>query len=242
MTRTRASRAIWTASAAAAVGLGILAASVGGADASPPTQPASATGAPQSTSSPGSGNPAPADPSTGEQVTVAGTVSATCDGDVVSLSATPEPGWTPDDSPRPGQVEWRNGTQEVEVTVTCVDGSPRFAVEGPRDDRRGRGGDDSPATAPSSDDTAGRSGGGHGSDDAPGDDSAGRSGGGHGSDDPPGDDSAGRSGGGHGSDDAPGDDSAGRVDDRSGSDDGTGDDSGRGRGRGRGGDDSGGDD
>jgi hypothetical protein len=184
MTRTRASRALWTASAAAAVGLGIVAASVGGADASPTTQPASATGAQQSTPSSGSAGPAPTDPPAGEQVTVAGTVHATCDGDVVSLSGTPAPGWTPDDSPRPGQVEWRNGGQEVEVTVTCVDGSPRFAVEGPRDDRRGRG-----------------------SDDARGDDSAGRSGGGHGSDDPPGDDSAGRVDDRSGSDDEPGDDS-----------------------------------
>src|SRR5947208_304858 len=119
MTRTRTSRAVSTTSAVAAVGLGILAAAVGGADAAPPTQPASATGAQQSTSAPGAPEPAAADPSVGEQATVAGTVSATCDGDVVSLSGTPAPGWTPDDSPRPGQVEWRTGTQEVEVTVTC---------------------------------------------------------------------------------------------------------------------------
>jgi hypothetical protein len=163
MTRTRASRALWTVSAAAAVGLGVVAASVVGADASPAPQPASAQ---QPTSSSGSADPAPADPSVGEQVTVAGTVTATCDGDAVSLSGTPAPGWTPDDSQRPGQVEWRSGTHEVEVTVTCVDGSPRFAVEGPRDDSRGRGSDDAPG-----DDSAGRSGGGHGSDDGPGDDS-----------------------------------------------------------------------
>ncbi|MGY1623425.1 hypothetical protein ACI789_14615 [Geodermatophilus sp. SYSU D00965] len=183
MTRTRASRTLWTASAAAAVGLGILAASVGGADASSVTQPAAATGGQQPTPSSGSADPAPADPSVGEQVTVAGTVSATCDGDGVSLSGTPAPGWTADDSPRPGQVEWRNGTQEVEVTVSCVDGSPRFAVEGPRDDRRDRGGDDAPATGRGSDDSAGRVGGGHGSDDGPGDDSGRGRGRGRGGDD-----------------------------------------------------------
>ncbi|MGY1632399.1 hypothetical protein ACI784_11905 [Geodermatophilus sp. SYSU D01186] len=202
MTRTRASRALWTASAAAAVGLGVLAASVGGADASPAPQPASATASPSSSSSAGAPASAPADPSAGEQVTVAGVVSATCDGGGVALSGTPAAGWWLDDSQDPGQVEFENATQELEVHVACADGTPQFFVEGPRadDSGRGRGRDDSgrrrgrddsaatpaptaPTRVPAYDDSTGRIGGGHGSDDGPGDDSRGRSGGGHGSDD-----------------------------------------------------------
>jgi hypothetical protein len=129
-------------------------------------------------------------------VTVAGTVTATCDGGALSYAGTPAPGWWLDDSPRPGEVEFENGTQKLEVKVTCVDGTPQFFVEGPRDDGRGRGGDDSPATsapsapAPSTptsgrgyDDSDGRVGGGHGSDDGPGDDSGRGRGRGRGGDD-----------------------------------------------------------
>ncbi|MGK5113157.1 hypothetical protein [Geodermatophilus sp. CPCC 205506] len=220
MTRTLAPRVLWTASAAAAVGLGLLSVAVVDADAAPDTRPASATSsqpsAPSSSSSsssdPSSSAPAPAPPASsgGEQVTVAGTVTATCDGGALSYAGAPAPGWWLDDSPRPGEVEFENGSQKLEVKVTCVDGTPQFSVEGPRDD--GRGGDDSPATTAPSAPSAPTTGRGY-------DDSDGRVGGGHGSDDGPGDDSAGRVGGGHGSDDGPGDDS------------------GRGRGRGRGGDD-----
>jgi hypothetical protein len=186
MTRTLAPRVLWTASAAAAVGLGLLTVAAVDADAAPDTRPASATSSQASTPSSGSSSssaPAPAASSAGEQVTVAGTVTATCDGGALSYAGAPAPGWWPDDSPRPGEVEFRNGAQELEVKVTCVDGTPRFFVEGPRDDGRGRG-DDSPATsAPSTpsapsgptsgrgyDDSDGRVGGGHGSDGRGGDD------------------------------------------------------------------------
>ncbi|NEK57297.1 hypothetical protein GCU56_05340 [Geodermatophilus sabuli] len=214
MTRTLAPRVLYTASGAAAVGLVVLAVAVVDAGASPAPQPASATSAPStsSTSSTPSGTevaPLPPAASPGEQVTVGGTVSATCEGGVPSYAGTPAPGWWADDSPRPGEVEFENGTQKVEIRISCVAGVPQFSVEGPRDDDRGRGrgSDDSPGAPAASTSPSGR---GH-------DDSDGRHGGGHGSDDGPGDDSAGRVGGGHGSDD--------------------GDDSGRGRGRGRGGDD-----
>jgi hypothetical protein len=215
MTRTLAPRILWTASAAAAVGLGVLAVSAADADAdassaadrssssAPAPVPAAATGTQQPAPSSSSPAPAPSEAAPGQQVTVAGTVWATCDTGALSLSGTPAAGWWLDDSQDPGQVEFENGTQKVEVTVTCVDGAPQFFVEGPRadDSGRGRGRDDSAATpAPTSgpgyDDSAGRVGGGHGSDDGPGDDSRGRVGGGHGSDDGPGDDSRGRGRGG----------------------------------------------
>jgi hypothetical protein len=204
MTRALAPRILWTASAAAALGLGVLAVSAvdADADAAPGTRPASATSSQQptqpSTPSPEAG---PAAAAAGEQVTVAGTVSATCDGGVPSSVGTPAHGWWLDDSPRLGEVEFENGSQKLEVTITCVDGTPQFFVEGPRADDSGRGGGSPASSAPSApsapaptsgrgyDDSAGRVGGGHGSADGPGDDSAGRVGGDHGSDDGPGDDS-----------------------------------------------------
>jgi hypothetical protein len=211
MTRTLAPRILWTASAAAAVGLGVLAVSVVDADAdasaaadrssssAPSPVPAAATGTQEPAPSSSGPAPAPSAAVSGQQVTVAGTVEATCDAGMLSLSGTPAAGWWLDDSQDPGQVEFETGGQKLEVEVTCVDGVPRFFVEGPRadDSGRGRGRDDSAATpvpsAPTSgpryDDSAGRVGGGHGSDDGPGDDSYGRVGGGHGSDDGPGDDS-----------------------------------------------------
>ncbi|MFW3171036.1 hypothetical protein [Geodermatophilus sp. CPCC 206100] len=217
MTRTATPRILWTASAAAVVGLGVLAVSAVDAGAAPAPQPASATSTPGSGASPSTPDPAPAPApaasTAGEQVTVAGTVNATCDGGALSFAGTPAPGWRLDDSPRPGEVEFKSAGQELEVKITCVDGTPRFSVEGPRDDDngRGRGSDDSAApSAPSAP--------------APSAPPAGR---GY-------DDSDGRVGGGHGRDDGPGDDSHGRADR---SDDDSDDDSGRGRGRGRGGDD-----
>jgi hypothetical protein len=132
---------------------------------------------------------APASPSpaaSGEQVTVGGTAYASCDGGPPVLAGAPAPGWWVDDSSKPGEVEFKNGTQKVEVHVTCVNGSPRFPVEGPRADDSHREDSSSTPASPSShspDDSSGRDGGGHGSDDGPGDDSSGRGGGGHGSDD-----------------------------------------------------------
>ncbi|RFU19961.1 hypothetical protein [Geodermatophilus marinus] len=226
MKRTVGFGALWTASAAVAVGLGLLAVDLVDTGASADTVPVAATDTPSPSRAPGPSAgtststpppaPAPVPSSSGEQVTVAGTVFASCDAaGVLSLASAPAPGWWLDDSQDPGEVEFENGTQDLEVKVSCVAGAPRFLVEGPRADSsgRGRGGDDTAvgstvAPAPSS-----------------GTPSAGT----------PSvvDDSDGRVGGGHGSDDPPGDDSAGRVDD-SGDDDGDDD---RGRGRGRGSDD-----
>ncbi|MGY1821171.1 hypothetical protein [Geodermatophilus sp. SYSU D00079] len=191
MTRTLAPRILWTASAAAAVGLGVLAVSAVDAGAAPPDDrssssapaPAAATGSQQPAPAPDA--PAPSAAVPGQHTTVAGTVVATCDTGALSLSGTPATGWWLDDSQDPGQVEFENGTQDLEVTVACAaDGTPQFSVEGPRadDSGRGRGRDDSAATpvpsaptgAPRYDDSAGRVGGGHGSDDGPGDDSRGR--------------------------------------------------------------------
>jgi hypothetical protein len=204
----------WTASAAAAVGLGFLAVSLVDASASPGTVPLAAASTATS-----SGDTAPPPPSTsttaaGTKATVAGTVSATCTSGTLRVSGAPASGWWIDDSAKPNEVEFENATHDLEVKVTCVDGSPRFVVEGPRADDNDRD-DDSPSTAATStdapDDSDGRSDGGHGPDDPPGDDSDGRSGGGHGSDDSGSDDSGsddsdGRSGGGHGSDDSGSDD------------------------------------
>ena len=207
MNRTIALGAAWTASAAAAVGLGFLAVSLVDASASPGTTPAAAT----TSASTGSATPtAPAPGATaGEHVTVGGTVFASCVGGVPSLAGAPAPGWWVDDSNQPGEVEFRNGTQKVEVHTVCVGDVPQFSDEGLRTDDSGRGNDSSsPATSPtgspsptsgrddSGEDNSGRgsgsSGSGHsGSDDSGGDNS------GSGSDDSGGDDSS----GGHGSDD-----------------------------------------
>jgi hypothetical protein len=212
--RTVAFGALWTASAGAAVGLGLLAVSFVDAGGATGTELVAATGSPSapstgpsSTASTGSStaptdSPAPAPvpapepdpaPLTAEQATVAGTVYASCDAGALSLASAPAAGWWLDDSSDPGEVEFENGAQKVEVTVTCVGGAPQFFVEGPRDDGRGRGrgGDDARSGAPVSTAPASSS--------------------------------------------PAVDDSDGRVDD-SGSDDDS-DDSGHGRGRGRGGDD-----
>jgi hypothetical protein len=205
MKRTVALGTVWTASAAAAVGLGFLAVSLVDASASPGTTPVALTtsaapsasapstssddGSSSSSSSSSSTAPPPA-ASPGEQATVGGTVYAACDTGAPVLASAPAPGWWLDDSNDPGEVEFKNGTLKVEVKISCAGGAPQFVVEGPREDNSGSG-----SGGGSSDDSSG-SGSGSG-----GDDSEGRSGGGHGSDDAPGDDSQGRSGGGHGSDD-----------------------------------------
>ena len=167
--------AAWTASAAAAVGLGFLAVSLVGASASP--GPVASTSSPATTPTATSGTVAPS----GETATAGGTVFASCDGAVATLASAPAPGWWVDDSSDQGEVEFRNGTQKVEVRAVCVDGGPQFTVEGPRaDDRGGSATNTSPAPAPAS--TSADDHGGRGSDDGPGDDSSGRGGGGSGED------------------------------------------------------------
>lgn len=193
MKRTIALGAAWTASAAAAVGLGFLAVSLVDASASPGTSEVAAT-----TSSPtGAPSPtaAPESPSaTGEYATAGGTVVADCSSGSPVLAGVPAAGWVVDDSNDPGEMEFTAGDRDVEVHVTCVDGVPVFRL----DDSSSAG---STATSghDAGDDSSGRDGGGHGTDDGAGDDSGGSD------DDPgddgPGDDSSGRDGGGHGSDD-----------------------------------------
>jgi hypothetical protein len=183
--RTLALAAAWTGSAVAAVGLGFLAVSLVGASASPATQPVASGASTSPTAAPTS--TAPAVPS-GEQVTAGGTVFAACLNGIPELAGAPAPGWWVDDSSDPGEVEFRNGSQKVEVRTVCAGGAPQFSVEGPRADGSGSGSGSSSSSSSSSSspggaDSSGRDGGGHGSDDSGGDDSSGRDGGGHGSDD-----------------------------------------------------------
>ena len=186
MKRTIALGAAWTASAAAAVGLGFLAVSLVDASASPGTNPVAATttasnglstGAPAPTAA-----PAPA-ASSGEYVTAGGTVFASCADGVASLAGAPSPGWYVDDSNDPGEVEFENDHDKVEVNVVCVDGVPQFALDDSSFRSSSSSSTGSPTSSSGQDDSDGRVGGGHGSDDGPGDDSSGRDGGGHGSDD-----------------------------------------------------------
>ena len=167
--------AAWTASAAAAVGLGFLAVSLVGASASPGPV---ATSTPVPTTTPTAGTVAPS----GETATAGGTVFASCDGAVATLASAPAPGWWVDDSSAEGEVEFRNGTQKVEIRAVCVDGGPQFTVEGPRADDSGGGSSPGTTTAPAPASPSADDHGGHGADDAPGDDSSGNGGGGHGSD------------------------------------------------------------
>jgi hypothetical protein len=198
MKRTLTLGAVWTASAAAAVGLGFLAVSLVDASASPgtfstttsaadsalptPSAAAATTGGADDTSGP----LVPPPLASVEQATAGGTVYAGCaDGQPV-LASAPGAGWWVDDSSSPDRVEFRTGTQSIEVRVTCATGSPQFSVAGPRADQRG-GSTGTPSAVssparPTVDDSTGRVGGGHGADDGAGDDSSGRSGGGHGSD------------------------------------------------------------
>lgn len=185
--------AAWTASAAAAVGLGFLAVSLVDASASPGTTLAAATTAPvtstdrSASSAAPTSTVAPADvPATGEYATAGGTVFANCGNGSPLLAGVPATGWVVDDSNDPGEIEFENSDQKVEVHVACVGGAPVFSLD-----------DSSSASRTPSSPASGTSGRGDSSDR---DDSSGR-GGGHGSDDGPGDDSSGRGGGGHGSDD-----------------------------------------
>ena len=179
MQRTLALGALWTASAAAAVGLGFLAVSLVDASASPGTSPVAASGSTSASSGAPATPTAPATSATGQHATVAGTVFANCGGGVPVLAGAPAAGWWVDDSAKPGEIEFENGTQKLEVHVVCVNGGPQFSVEGPRADTSGGGGDggstaptsSSPA-APSSDDVGDdHGGGGRGSDDSGSDDS-----------------------------------------------------------------------
>jgi hypothetical protein len=145
MKRTVALGALWTVSAAAAVGLGFLAVSFVDADAAPGTGPATATAVPSSESAPSEpapsdqGGPAaptaepPAAPS-GEYATVGGTVYASCDGGVLEVAAAPAAGWWLDDQDATGEVEFESPTQKVEVHVSCAGGGPAFSDEGVRAD------------------------------------------------------------------------------------------------------------
>jgi hypothetical protein len=243
MKRTLLLGSAWTASAAAAVGLGFLAISLVDASASPGGQTLAASVTTESSGgSPSSSSPTDSPVATaGQQVTEGGTVYGSCDGGVPVLASAPAAGWWLDDSSSVGQVEFQNDTLKIEVHVTCVGGVAQFSVEGPRgDDSHGN---DATTSAPaatshsSGDDSDGRVGGGHGSDDAVApapvgtatpsvDDSDGRVSGGHGSDDAAtsapaatthssGDDSGNGSGSGSGS--GSGDDSgSGSADDSSG--------------------------
>jgi hypothetical protein len=208
MKRTLLFGSLWTASAAAAVGLGFLAVSLVDASASPGTVPTAATASALRVSDDSSAPTSPAaaptlsQPSSGEQLTAGGTVYASCADRQPVLASAPAPGWWVDDSSRPGEVEFTSGSQSVEVHVGCATGDPSFSVEGPRADDGGS--DDRPSATPAAgasarpttDDSVGRVGGGHGADDGPAatpaagasaqptvDDSSGRHGGGHGSDD-----------------------------------------------------------
>jgi hypothetical protein len=210
MKRTLLLGSAWTASAAAAVGLGFLAISLVDASASTDrhavTASLTALTGPE-TAAPSAPTQAPAPVPAGQQVTAGGTVYGSCADGVPVLASAPAAGWWLDGSSDAGEVEFGNGTQQIQVHLTCVGGTAQFTVEGPRaHDSSGHGSDDvgssapsasttvpsAPTAAPPVDDSDGRSGGGHGSDDGPGtpapsaatgDDSDGRSGGGHGSDD-----------------------------------------------------------
>lgn len=201
MKRTIALGAAWTASAAAAVGLGFLAVSLVDASASPgpslaesgtTSSPAasSSTSASSTTSPSASSAPvAPAGPSAaGQYATPGGTVFADCATGSPVLAGVPAAGWWVDRSDDVGKMEFESGDDDVEVYVACVDGAPRFTLDD-SDSRSSAGvssspsATSSPSARPGADDSDGRVGGGGGSDDAPGDDSAGRVSGGGGSDD-----------------------------------------------------------
>ncbi|MCW2740009.1 MAG: hypothetical protein JWR45_431 [Blastococcus sp.] len=172
MKRSIALGAAWTASAAAAVGLGFLAVSLVGASASPARPVAATTSATATATASG----APVAPSAkGEFATTGGTVLADCTTGSPVLAGVPAAGWSVDDSNDAGRMEFRGGGQKVEVDVACVGGTPVFSLDASSSSA-------APAATSAGDDSSGRGGGGHGSDDGSGDDSSGRSGGGHGSD------------------------------------------------------------
>ena len=173
--------AAWIASAAAAVGLGVLAVSLVGATASPV---AATTSAPAEATE-GAG-PRTSPSATGEQTTAGGTVYAHCGSGRPVVAGVPAPGWLVDHSPVTNEVEFRSGTQKIEVRVVCAGDTARFSVEGPRQfggdgpatrppgpyapdyraPTKASPADASPDDDPGSDDSSGRRGsGGHGSDD-----------------------------------------------------------------------------
>ncbi|MGY1746631.1 hypothetical protein [Blastococcus sp. SYSU D00695] len=185
--------AAWTASAAVAVGLGFLAVSLVDASASPGTALAAATGtatpaARTSAAVPSAGTSATAPPSaspgTGEYVTVGGTVYADCSSGSPVVAGAPAAGWSVDDSPDPGEMEFESGSQKVEVDVYCTGGAPYFVLDDSSTRATPSAVPAGPSATPAGPST---SGGGHGSDDPPGDDRGGDRGGddhgGHGSDD-----------------------------------------------------------
>src|SRR4051794_24899674 len=122
MKRAAVLGAAWTASAAAAIGLGFLAVSLVGASASPTAPRAVATGIPTTSAPAAAPNPS------GEQATVGGTAYATCASGVPHLASAPAPGWWVDGSAGAGQVEFRDATRKVEIRVVCTGGAPSFTV------------------------------------------------------------------------------------------------------------------
>jgi hypothetical protein len=182
MTRTVALAALWTASAASAVGLGFLAVSLVDAEASPVTRPIAATesvsAAPATSDDAGlparAPQPPAAAPPSGEYATVGGTVLASCDGGILQVAAAPATGWWVDDQDQHGEVEFESATRKIEVHVACADGVPSFRDEGLRaDENRPEDSRPSSSPTPGADDSTGRVGGGSGSDDPPGDDNGG---------------------------------------------------------------------
>jgi hypothetical protein len=180
MTRTVALAALWTASAASAVGLGFLAVSLVDAEASPGTRPIAApesvSAAPSTSDDAGAPTPQPpaAAPPSGEYATVGGTVFASCDGGILQVAAAPATGWWVDDQDQHGEVEFESATEKMELHVACADGVPSFRDEGLRADaNRPEDAGSSSSPTPGADDSTGRVGGGSGSDDPPGDDNGG---------------------------------------------------------------------
>src|SRR3954471_9161575 len=127
MKRTIALAAVWTASAAAAVGLGFLAVSLVDASASPPRPVAATTTSATATAEP---TGAPTTPSaTGQYATSAGTVFADCTSGSPVLAGVPAAGWSVDDSNAVGEMEFEGGGQKIEVHVACAAGSPVFSLD-----------------------------------------------------------------------------------------------------------------
>jgi len=174
MRRTIALGAAWTASAAAAVGLGFLAVSLVDASASPGTRPVGATAGGAESSASAASTTAAATSTADQYVTSGGTVFADCGSGSPVLAGVPAGGWSVDDSNDVGEMEFETGGQKIEVRVACVGGVPVFTL----DDSSAPQMTPSPSSTPGADHHGGR-----GADDPAGDDSSGRSGGGHGQDD-----------------------------------------------------------
>jgi hypothetical protein len=177
--------ATWLLAAGIAVGLGFLAVSfVSASPSSASLLAAASTTEDRSADSTATPSAAASPGTSARQVTAGGTVLATCAGGVARLAGAPASGWRIDDSAEAGTVEFRSGTQSVEVRADCSTGTPVFAVEGPR--TSGGGSDDGTiATTPAATTSAASAtaddhgSGGQGADDPAGDD---RGNGGHGAD------------------------------------------------------------